>query len=523
MSVIQYLRCGLLSPFLGLLLLAGCSSVADNLPVSAAFSSVPVNFTHEWDHVTHPFTGAAVIDIDNDGKLEIFIGGGQGQSDVLLSYQDGNLVDIENGTGLSSDTATYGVTAIDMNADGKTDLIIARNDGVYLYINKGGRFIEKLIEVDLPVNSVPFAVTVSDIDHDGDGDLYVSIFVDFPSFRSATYNDPSHAKMNRMLLNNGDLTFTDITASSGTASKQNTFLSVFVDLNADGWQDLVVAQNTGEVEIFRNMKDGVFQSIETKTNHGFWMGLAVGDIDNDGDQDLFFTNVGKSIPTFLTKGDLSKDQHHTHEWLLLRNDGDFTFTDMTEAYKLTGEGFAWGAVFEDLNLDGKLDLLVAQNYIKWPIHKLFKLSGRSYLQTTKNDDAVFQHIPSLDLKNNHFGQSPLIVDINDDGRQDVVWVNMDGPVRAFINNSSGNFITVEIPDTVAALGTRVSVETEKGRSYTRDVIAGVGMLTDQTPELSFGLGELERVLRVLIEYPNGKTETISSPPINSKIRINEEE
>jgi hypothetical protein len=520
MHTIHYLRCRLLTLLLGFLFLAGCSSVAGNFPVSTAFTSVPVDFIHVWDHETHPFTGAAVIDIDNDGKFEIFIGGGQGQSDVLLRYQNGRLVETEDVIGLSSDVATYGVTAIDMNADGNTDLIIARNDGVYLYLNKDGRFIEKRIEIDLPVNSVPFAVTVSDIDHDGDGDLYVSIFVDFPSFRSATYNDPSHAKMNRMLLNNGDLTFTDITASSGTASKQNTFLSVFVDLNADGWQDLVVAQNTGEVEIFRNMKGGVFQSIETKTDHGFWMGLAVGDIDNDGDQDLFFTNVGKSIPTFLTKGDISKDQHHTHEWLLLRNDGDFQFTDITEAYQLTGEGFAWGAVFEDLNLDGKLDLLVAQNYIKWPIHKLFKLAGRSYLQTTKNDEGEFLNITSLGLTNKNFGQSPLIVDINDDGRQDVVWVNMDGPVRAFLNNSSGNFITVEIPDTVAALGTRVSVETNNGKSYTRDVMAGVGMLTDQTPELSFGLGQLDTVLRVIIQRPNGETEVISAPTINRKIQIN---
>ena len=158
------------------------------------------------------------------------------------------------------------------------------------------------------MNSVPLSVAVSDIDHDGDGDLYISVFVDFPSFRSATYNDPTHAKENRMLLNNGDFTFTDITASSGAAGKQNTFLSVFADLDADGWQDLVVAQNTGEVEIFRNMKDRTFQSIATKSGYGFWMGVAVGDIDNDGDQDLFFSNVGQSIPTFLTAGDIRDDQ-----------------------------------------------------------------------------------------------------------------------------------------------------------------------------------------------------------------------
>src|SRR5680860_871799 len=97
---------------------------------------------------------------------------------------------------------------------------------------------------------------------------------------------------------------TPYSPSSGTASKQNTFLSTFVDLNGDGWQDLVVAQNTGEVEIFKNERNNTFTSVATNTGYGFWMGLAVGDVDKDGDQDLFFTNVGTSIPQFLLKGDL---------------------------------------------------------------------------------------------------------------------------------------------------------------------------------------------------------------------------
>ena len=90
-----------------------------------------------------------------------------------------------------------------MDADGDTDLIVARNNGVYLYLNDGGRFSEKRIAVDLPESSVPLSVAVSDIDHDGDPDLYISVFVDFPSFRSATYNDPAHAKENRLLQTNG--------------------------------------------------------------------------------------------------------------------------------------------------------------------------------------------------------------------------------------------------------------------------------------------------------------------------------
>ncbi len=505
---------------LSISLSSGCTWQHSLLALPSPFTPVPVDFTHVWKRTTHPFSGAAVIDIEGDGKFEIFVGGGERQRDALLSYHDGRLVDIESGTGLSHTSATYGSTAIDMDADGDTDLIVARESGVYLYRNDRGRFLETLIPVNLPADSVPFSVAVSDIDHDGDGDLYISVFVNAKAFRSATFNNPTHAKPNRMLLNNGDLTFTDITESSGTAGKQNTFLSVFVDLDSDGWQDLVVSQNTGAVEIFRNMKDRTFQPIPLKSEFGFWMGLAVGDIDNDGDQDLFFTNVGTSIPLFLTSGDLRNDQRHTHEWMLLRNDGAFRFIDVTETYRLTGEGFAWGAVFEDLNLDGQLDLFVAQNYIKWPIHKILKLSGRTYLQSIKNGTHAFHHMPALGMENTYFGQSPLIVDIDGDGRQDLMWINMDGPARAFLNTSRNNYITIGVPDTVSALGTHITIETDAGKSYTRVATGNTGMLTDHTPELSFGLGHHEQVLRAIIQRPNGQTEVMTAPLVNKKTVIN---
>jgi hypothetical protein len=480
------------------------------------FTEVDVDFDHHWVKSGHPFLGAAVIDVDDDGRFEIFVGAGQGSPDALLSYRDGAFHDVIEGTGLSNETATYGAKAIDMDADGDTDMVIARNDGVRLYINDGsGRFSSQMVPVSLPPRAVPFDVAIGDIDRDGDADLYISVFVEFPSFMSATFNDPDHAKSNRMLLNRGDNTFVDVTEQTGLAGAANTFCAVFTDLDLDGWQDLVVAQNTWHVEIFRNLGDLRFDGVPANTGYGFWMGIGVGDIDSDGDQDLFFPNVGTSIPQFLTRGDIREDQPHTHDWALLRNDGGMQFTDVSVASGLVGEGFAWGGVFEDVDLDGDLDLFVAQNYIKWPLHKLFKLSGRTYLQ---QEDHAFRHAPELGLENANFAQSSLIVDFDGDGYQDYLWTNMDGPLRAFRRTPGGDYLTVVLADSVENLGARVRLTTDRGESHVREILQGEGYMTDQSPERTFAVAG-RSVEAVVVTWPDGHVERVTAPEPNSKVVI----
>jgi hypothetical protein len=457
--------------------------------------------------------------VDGDGVPEIFVGGGAGQDDFLLSYRDGKFFDRAAQAGVSRKTATYGATAIDLDGDGDIDLVVARDDGVYLHLNDAGKFSTQKLPLSLGKDEVPFSVAVADVNGDGFADLYISVFISFGAFQSATFNDIAHARKNRLLLNNGNLTFTDITALSGTAAKQNTFTSAFADLDGDGAQDLIVAQNTGQVEIFRNLGNGRFAAIPVATGYGFWMGLGIGDMDGDGDQDLFFSNLGVSIPAFLTRGDLRDSQHHEPKWLLLRNDGDFKFTNVTERYGLTGYGFAWGAVFEDLNLDGRLDLAVAQNYIKWPLHKFLPLGGKTFLQLFDGGQPGFYQADALGLGNRYFAQSPLIADLNADGRPDFLWLNMDGPLRAFLNTSKNNFITVAVPDTIAYLGASVTVETDGAPLYTRQVMGSIGLMTDQTLKVFFGLGERERVKRVILQTVDGKRFVAEAPAINRTLEI----
>jgi hypothetical protein len=482
--------------------------------VRPRFEAVEVDFAHRWDHETsHHLTGAAVLDVDGDGREEIFVGGGAGQPDALLGLHDGRLVDRIGGTGLSSTVATYGSCAVDLDRDGDVDLLVARNDGVTLYVNEGAVFRGERLPVALPERSVPLAVSVSDIDHDGDGDLYLSVFVDFPHFVPATFNVPEHAKANRLLRNDGDLRFTDVTTAV-TASKQNTFTSLFVDLDGDRYQDLVVAQNTGQVELLRNRRDGSFESMPSPSGYGFWMGVAAGDADGDGDQDLFFTNVGDTFPAFVVKGDRREDQPYAGGWLLLRNDGGFRFHDATAEAGLARYGFAWGAVFEDMNLDGRLDLLVSQNYVKWPVHRLFKFPGKLLLAGSDRPD----YYAAEGVENRAFGNSPVVADFDGDGRPDLFWLNNDGPSRAFLNRTPGDRVTAVLPDAVEAQGARVWLEGGAAR-YVREVASNSGLGVDQSPALVFGLGDAPRAERLVIAWADGRTTRIEDPPVNVPLRI----
>ena len=120
-----------------------------------------------------------------------------------------------------------------------------------------------------------------------------------------------------------------------------------LDLNDDRNTDLIVAYDTSRPQIFKNSGNQKFENMPTPmTNkYGYPMTIAVGDIDNDGDADFFFSNVGTTAPDLIAKGDLRPEDEYVKQWLLWRNDGDFKFTEVGEEKKVAGFEFSWGAVF----------------------------------------------------------------------------------------------------------------------------------------------------------------------------------
>lgn len=453
-----------------------------------SYEEIPTNFVHRYDPQYASFLGGTVLDLDNDGVDEIYVTGGKGQNDVYLKYVDGSLVNEISSLGVNNLEAGYGVESIDIDNDGDVDLIITRQDGVYVYYNTNNVFEEVKLNVSFEDGGVPVDVVSGDIDMDGDADLYVSTFISADRFAPATFNDTNHAQNNVMLRNDGNRVFTDITEESGLSYMQNTFTASFVELNGDEYLDLVVSPNTGKARIYENI-GGKFDLAYESEEYGFWMGIGLDDIDMDGDVDIFFSNIGSTIPTSVARGDLRDDQVLIDDYLLLRNDGDFEFSNDISKVK-SNLPFGWGIVASDLNGDNMSEYIVMQNYIKWPPHKLKKDTGSilSYI-----GDVLVNVIGGTGLENKNFGFSALLGDFNGDGVKDVSYLNVDGPLRVLLaeHEEVNNIVKVLLPDDANSAGMSLELSFA-GITVEKKYLPKQGIMTDQAPYVKFSLGNQDK-------------------------------
>jgi hypothetical protein len=398
---------------------------------------------------------------------------------------------------------------------------VARDSGVTLYINDGGTFTGRLLDIPLDEKSTPVSFALADLNRDGMVDMYVATYLPKSKMEGLNiFNKENYGSNSLLLLNNGDNTFTDITDKSGLRYTHNTFQGVFVDIDGDLKQDLVVAHDTGQVKTWRNLGGLKFQDMPNPTSdvYGYPMGVAVGDYNNDGRVDFFFSNTGGTAPRFMAKGDLRDDQVFEDRLIFFRNDGGFQFTNVNEETKTANYEFSWGTVFHDLNLDGRQDLIISQNFVDFPLHKMFRLPGRVLIQ--KPDGTFTATEQRSGVVNRRYEITSLVADFNNDGYPDMVRVNLSGPSVAFIHNGGTNhYLKVRLPDNPSSLGAAATVTTASGRTLTDWLVVGEGLASDQTHVLTFGLGEEDSCDRIEISYMDGRKQSIENPPIDSLIEV----
>lgn len=501
------------------------------------FEEIILPFTHEYTiEKSLPFFASAVIDINNDGVDEIYLGGGLLQPDVMYAYQsDGSFKDIsqETNIGAPKNPETFGVAVLDVDENGFDDLVIARENDVFISYNTNGVFTEERLNLPFDEISAPLSVALGDVNNDGHVDMYVAAYIKNRYVKGQTgFNDHTYGASSLIFLNNGDNSFTDITQTSGMTYIHNTFQGNFVDIDGDRDMDLVVSHDTGQVRTWRNdtafNADGsaagtvTFTNVENPNSNqfGYPMGNAIGDYNNDGLVDFAFSNVGNMGPLMnkIVRGDLSADQVYNPDIIVFKNEGDFKFTDTAAETNLRDYEFSWGMLFEDFNADTLQDLIISENYVQLPYNHLIYLPGRTLFQAENGKFADKEK--ESNTVNKAFEIAAIATDFNNDGALDMVRANLQGQSKVQMSNGHGNnWLKLKLPNTAKSLGAVATARLSSGKVLTKHFITSEGLCSDSSHLLYFGLGQTEQVSSIDIQYLTGPLQTISNPGMNKIIKV----
>jgi hypothetical protein len=496
-------------------------------------------------------SGVAFFDYDNDGWMDILTltgsrnsGAGLEESNRLYkNNRDGTFTDVTEEAGLLHSGWSYGITIGDYNNDGYEDLFISCWGQNLLYRNNGnGTFTDVTKEAGLLTpDSTRWSTGCTWVDYDRDGrlDLFVSHYVKFDlrtvppkgESRACNYEDtPIHCgprglrpETFQLYHNNGDGTFTDVTAPSGIAAMEPVFglTAVAADFNRDGWQDIYVACDSSPSRLFINNRDGTFSeealqrgvALNEEGREQAGMGLGIGDVNLNGEIDIFKTHFLQDFP------------------VLYVDHGKGNFFDATLRAGLDAEGqyICWGAGIVDLDNDGLPDIFVATGGIypelvsikpdvpyDGPCIIYRNLGGGKFEELMKEGGPGVRTPRSC--RGVAFG------DFDNDGDLDILMMRMDSPPVLLRNDVSGNnhwlkVRLVGVTSNRSAIGARV-VATYGGKRQAQVVMAQSSFLSVHDPRLHFGLGA-ETSAALEIWWPSGKQEQIRSVDADRLVTITE--
>lgn len=475
---------------------------------------IPFSQSHS-DSTSLPITAGAVIDIDGDGTEELFIGGSFGQENALFRYKDGAFVPVTNVAGLQkqADGTALGALVLDVNEDGLSDMLLTHPEGIWFYTNTGGAFEAQKLDTRMNDNTTGLSIAVADVNEDGHFDMYVSGYIRNDKIEGLNiFNKEGYGGTSELFINNGDNTFSNETEARGLSYLHNTFQATFGDFEGDGDLDLIVAHDTGHVYTWQNDGTGHFTNMKNPNSDlpSYPMGIGIADINNDGLTDYTFSNIGSTPPTFMVRGDLRPEQPLHRNWISFVADGKGGFVDRAADLKIADYEFAWGMTHEDLNIDGREDLLVSQNFVTAPFHKIgpLRLPGRIFVQTDAGEMSEIG--VKSEVINRQYSIAPITADFNGDGRPDIVHINIAGKSQAFISqgDTPNGYLKIVLPDVIGSIGAKVQVTLEDGTVLHKPFVSGEGLASDSSHVIIAGLGT-QSATNIKVTYIDGRTETQS--------------
>ena len=507
--------------------------------------------------------GVAMFDYDNDGDLDIYVVQGQmlGAGKALLPpkgplplkgrlyrneltvHEDGTrtvrFTDVTDASGIDASGYGMGVATGDFNNDGCVDLYLTNLGPNQLFQNNcDGTFTD--VSRQSGTNDPGWSVSASFLDFDRDGwlDLYVGNYLNWSIQTNTQCFNPSgrtdycpprvyRPQPSRLYHNNRNGTFTDVTAAAGMANEFGPALGVVTaDFNGDGWIDIYVTNDGQANQLWINQRNGTFKNMgllsgaalnaNGKSKAG--MGVDAGDFDNDGDEDLFVTNLTSEGSDLYVN----------------RESGMFE-----EQSASSGLGFAslaytgFGTAWFDFDNDGWLDILTVNGAVQtsealtqpndpFPLHQrkqLFRNLGNGrFEEVTDRAGAVFQL--------SEVGRGAAFGDIDNDGDVDVVVANNNGKVRLLINNigNRNNWLGLRVIGKQAPrdmLGARIEIVREDGSTLWRRARADASYASANDPRVLVGLGHATKAPKVRVTWPSGLVEEWTEVAINRYTTLKE--
>ncbi len=445
-------------------------------------SGLPVQGPDDRQEVNSPDllgSGVCVFDYDGDGRPDILLANNAGRGPALFrNLGGGHFEDVTQRVGLSSKEPAMGCAFGDYDNDGKPDLALTFPGRVALFRNEGGKFSDVTSAAGIRNGGNPFGVLFVDYDHDGDLDLYVT---SAPS-RAEMNTSAQQAGNNRLWRNNGNGTFTEVTADTGLKGGSPSFEAIASDVNNDRAVDMITTGGQGPPTIYLNPREGRFPASQNfkPQSVAATVGSSVLDFNKDGWMDLALTH--------LTSPGLT----------LWRNVEGKTFERVP--FPTTNWNRAWGIAALDYDNDGWIDIAAIGETEKGAEIRLFRNLG------PKGFEDVTAAV-GLDKIKLHNPRALVAFDFDQDGATDLLITQLDGTVVLLRNvggtqNHSLRIALKGLADNKSAFGTKVEVFA--GAQHQKWEVAGSsGYLSQGPPEVLAGLGKLQEVDVVRLLWPTG--------------------
>jgi len=459
--------------------------------------------------------GCGFVDFDNDGDPDVVILGASTRQVGIYENIGGSFVSHSATSGIPTIAQHEGISAGDYDGDGFLDLYITQstNQPNLLFKNNGNFTFTNVSAVTGVSNGLQNSTGSSWADYNNDGwlDLYVN----------------NYSQLNALYRNNGGNNFSNLGPALGvTGGAALSFQTVWTDIDRDGDVDLYLSNDRGHLTwppnaIWRN-DDGIFTDISVGSGADvaiFSMGIGAGDVDNNLYPDIYLTNI------FAVESNGKKVQYDGVNPLLL-NQTDETFVDQTELWETDNRISSWAATFFDWDNDGFKDLYVVNHFDP---NSFFVCEGTfPCVERAVELNVIGQYDSTYDLPDHvpdTASYNAAVADVDGDGDVDVLTTNLGGRVQLYINhegakrNSLRLDIVGEHPN-LHAIGASVEVDAAGMTQYYENYAGGNGYLGQNELVIHVGLDDDTTATETRVQWPSaGPSRTLTHLPANTQWEI----